>query len=72
MISTASGTTPPTCSDKQCQSRDLPPGAVATCPHAVITDSFRHPIQAFTDVGQRPAIVMPLSAGDAVSASWQI
>jgi signal transduction histidine kinase len=26
----------------------------------LITESFRHPIQAFTDVGQRPAIVMPL------------
>ena len=28
----------------------------------VITESFSHPIQAFTDVGQRPAIVMPLRA----------
>ncbi|MFY9918212.1 MAG: GAF domain-containing protein [Mycobacterium sp.] len=27
---------------------------------SLLTDSFRHPIQAFTDVGQRPAIVMPL------------
>ena len=26
----------------------------------VITEGFRHPIKAFTDVGQRPAIVMPL------------
>ena len=26
----------------------------------VITEAFRHPIEAFTDVGQRPAIVMPL------------
>lgn len=32
----------------------------------VITESFRHPIQAFTDVGQRPAIVMPLRAKQAV------
>ena len=32
----------------------------------VITESFRHPIQAFTDVGQRPAIVMPLRAQNSV------
>lgn len=32
----------------------------------VITESFRHPIQAFTDVGQRPAIVMALSSEDSV------
>lgn len=32
----------------------------------LITESFRHPIQAFTDVGQRPAIVMPLCANDSV------
>jgi signal transduction histidine kinase len=32
----------------------------------IITESFRHPIQSFTDVGQRPAIVMPLSVDDSV------
>ena len=32
----------------------------------LITESFRRPIQAFTDVGQRPAIVMPLCANDSV------
>jgi signal transduction histidine kinase len=32
----------------------------------VITESLQHPIQAFTDVGQRPAIVMPLCADDSV------
>jgi signal transduction histidine kinase len=32
----------------------------------LITEAFRHPIQAFTDVGQRPAIVMPLCANDSV------
>lgn len=32
----------------------------------MITESFRHPIQAFTDVGQRPAIVMPLRAPQGV------
>jgi signal transduction histidine kinase len=33
---------------------------------ALITESFRHPIAAFTDVGERPAIVMPLRARDTV------
>jgi signal transduction histidine kinase len=32
----------------------------------VITESFQHPIQAFTDVGQRPAIIMPMRAENAV------
>lgn len=32
----------------------------------IITESFRHPIQSFTDVGQRPAILMPLSVDDSV------
>lgn len=32
----------------------------------LITESFRHPIQAFTDAGERPAIVMPLRAADSV------
>lgn len=32
----------------------------------VITESFLHPIQSFTDVGQRPAIVMPLTLEDSV------
>ena len=31
-----------------------------------ITESLMYPIQAFTDVGQRPAIVMPLRARDEV------
>ncbi len=33
---------------------------------ALLTESFRHPIQAFTDVGQRPAIVMPLRTQQSV------
>ena len=41
-------------------------GGVFRSGNPVITESFRHPIQAFTDVGQRPAIVMPLRAHDAV------
>ena len=32
----------------------------------LITTSFRRPIEAFTDVGERPAIVMPLCANDSV------
>jgi signal transduction histidine kinase len=32
----------------------------------IITESFRHLIPAFTDVGQRPAIVMPLRANETV------
>src|ERR1700757_1964115 len=32
----------------------------------LITESFSRPIQAFTDVGERPAVVMPLRAGDTV------
>ena len=31
----------------------------------LITDRFRRPIQAFTDVGERPAIVMPLRSEEA-------
>ena len=37
-------------------------GGVFRSGEPVITESFRHPIQAFTDIGQRPAIVMPLRA----------
>jgi signal transduction histidine kinase len=32
----------------------------------VITEALRYPIQAFTDVGQRPAILMPLRTSDRV------
>lgn len=41
-------------------------GAVFRCGEALITEALRYPIQAFTDVGQRPAIVMPLRAHDEV------
>lgn len=33
----------------------------------LITESLRYPIQAFTDVGQRPAILMPLRADERVA-----
>jgi signal transduction histidine kinase len=33
----------------------------------VITEALRFPIRAFTDVGQRPAIVMPLRAHDEIA-----
>ena len=41
-------------------------GGVYRSGKPLITESFRHPIQSFTDVGQRPAIIMPLSADEAV------
>lgn len=41
-------------------------GGVFRSGEPVITESFRHPIQAFTDVGQRPAIAMPLAASGSV------
>ena len=41
-------------------------GGVARRGLPVITDSFQYPIEGFTDVGERPAIVMPLIAHDAV------
>lgn len=41
-------------------------GEVFRTGQPVITDAFRHPIPGFTDVGQRPAVVAPLRAGDAV------
>jgi two-component system, NarL family, sensor histidine kinase DevS len=41
-------------------------GGVFLSGQPVITESFRHPIEAFTDAGQRPAIVMPLCADESV------
>ncbi len=41
-------------------------GSVFRSEVPVITESFLHPIQSFTDVGQRPAIVMPLTLDDTV------
>ena len=41
-------------------------GGVYRSGKPVITESFLHPIQAFTDAGQRPAILMPLCAEDSV------
>jgi signal transduction histidine kinase len=42
-------------------------GAVFRSGTPLVTESFRYPIQAFTDVGQRPAILMPLRADDEVA-----
>jgi signal transduction histidine kinase len=42
-------------------------GTVFRSGKPVITESLRYPIQAFTDVGQRPAIVMPLRTHDEVA-----
>ena len=41
-------------------------GGVARRGIPLITDSFQYPIEGFTDVGERSAIVMPLIADDAV------
>ncbi len=41
-------------------------GGVARRGQPVITDSFQYPIEGFTDVGERSAIVMPLIADEAV------
>jgi serine phosphatase RsbU (regulator of sigma subunit)/anti-sigma regulatory factor (Ser/Thr protein kinase) len=41
-------------------------GGVARRRLPLITDSFQYPIEGFTDVGERPAIVMPLIADEAV------
>lgn len=41
-------------------------GAVFTSGEPLITEELRYPIQSFTDVGQRPAILMPLRARDEV------
>lgn len=41
-------------------------GAVFRSGEPLITEELRYPIQAFTDVGQRPAILMPLRARDEV------
>src|SRR6201985_3726341 len=42
------------------------PGGGARRRLPLITDSFQYPIEGFTDVGERPAIVMPLIADEAV------
>jgi signal transduction histidine kinase len=41
-------------------------GAVFRSGEPLITEELRYPIQSFTDVGQRPAILMPLRARDEV------
>lgn len=41
-------------------------GGVARRGLPLITDSFQYPIEGFTDVGERSAIVMPLTADEAV------
>jgi serine phosphatase RsbU (regulator of sigma subunit)/GAF domain-containing protein/anti-sigma regulatory factor (Ser/Thr protein kinase) len=41
-------------------------GGVARRGRPLITDSFQYPIEGFTDVGERSAIVMPLIADDRV------
>jgi signal transduction histidine kinase len=45
---------------------DSTTGGVFRSGTPLITEAFRYPIQAFTDVGERPAIVMPLRADGTV------
>lgn len=45
---------------------DSTTGAVFRSGRPAITDSFRYPIIAFTDVGERPAVVVPLQARDGI------
>ena len=47
-------------------------GAVFRSGTPVITAAFGHPLQAFTDVGQRPAIVMPLRSEHTVLGSMVV
>ena len=42
-------------------------GAVFRSGEPLITESLSYPIQAFTDVGQRPAIITPLRAHDQIA-----
>ena len=42
-------------------------GSVFRSGQPLITESLKYPIEAFTDVGQRPAIMMPLRAHDRVA-----
>ncbi|MEE6176244.1 GAF domain-containing sensor histidine kinase [Mycobacterium sp. 050134] len=42
-------------------------GTVFRSGEPLITEALRYPIEAFTDVGQRPAILMPLRAHDRVA-----
>lgn len=46
--------------------RESTSGAVFRSGEPLITEKLSYPIQAFTDVGQRPAILMPLRAHDEV------
>ena len=52
--------------DQRVPVKDSTTGGVFRSGTPVITEAFRYPIQAFTDVGERPAIVMPLRANGTV------
>jgi signal transduction histidine kinase len=47
-------------------------GSIFRSGKSLITEALSYPIQAFTDVGQRPAIVMPLRAHDQVAGVMAI
>jgi len=52
--------------DQRVPVKDSTTGGVFRSGTPLITEAFRYPIQAFTDVGERPAIVMPLRADGTV------
>lgn len=62
LVSTAVGAHAPEVIGQRIPVEESTSGAVFRSGEPVITDSFRHPIPGFTDVGQRAAIVMPLRA----------
>ena len=66
MVSTAVGVCADAVVGQQVPVEGSTTGGVFRTGEPVLTESFRHPIQAFTDVGQRPAIVMPLRARGSV------
>jgi len=66
MVSTAVGVCADAVLGQQVPVEGSTTGAVFRSGEPVLTGSFRHPIQAFTDIGPRPAIVMPLRAQESV------
>jgi signal transduction histidine kinase len=66
MVSAASGRNSERVIGQQVPIDGSTTGAVFRTAEPVITNSFRYPILAFTDVGERPAVAVPLQARDRV------
>ncbi len=66
MVSTAVGAHADEVVGQEIPVNDSTIGTVFRSGTPIITESFHYPIPAFTDVGQRPAIVVPLRADGAV------